>query len=744
MNILEMSFFASLLIIVTLVIRFLALYHFSKSTFLFLWFAVLVKLLVPISIQSEMSIFNLFQASYLPQNFDYQLEQSQFLELYPELYQVINLPQAASFIPQMLLEEFSNENQITPILLQSEETSLTNNILYLVNPLILVWLAVAVIMLLFFTKIYLSSLKDFAQALPLETFSCSKWLAENKIKRNIRIKTSDKVLGPLTYGIFRPVIILPKNIDESALQFVLNHELVHIKRFDSLIKLLATLSLCLHWFNPFVWVMYFMLNRDIELSCDEIVIKNLNTHFGSSSKKDYCLTLLSFANIKELTHVEKLKVSPLINTFNNNIEERIGVLMKSKKTNLLRNVFAVATVATAVTIFATRGVQLNAVEINVQNGEQQYFESITNKLFYRAFGAGYGLALRNAAPLNLIYTADQITIEVLYTVSLTSEFSFYNFLWLEDGQIDETYTPEKVTIENLRKFNIFSLSDNSGDLNFFNEYGEFTPQFLRSDGSLSLVHLLHEEDGVLYLLEHQWHIEIEGQEPRDSTRTLDIATINVGFIEMRELPVERYASFRMITPITEEVSTIISAIEDEVEISKVIDVRTGETFEVMSMNSFLQSMVFEHTINLNIDFEFESPIANVSPLYFNDIAVEISNESFNLSNIVLTSSEFSFTIENGAELAMVVDELALPLDLQIILEYENYSQIIYSNTPQFISLMPGVQFGRITPTATGSSFYSHPISRHESNLQFRTSPGIIDLENLQAIIINSVRIELSN
>ena len=59
----------------------------------------------------------------------------------------------------------------------------------------------------------------------------------------------------------------------TALRYVLEHEFVHIRRFDALWKLLLLAAACAHWFNPLVWVMYVLANRDLELSCDETVVR---------------------------------------------------------------------------------------------------------------------------------------------------------------------------------------------------------------------------------------------------------------------------------------------------------------------------------------------------------------------------------------------------------------------------------------------------------------------------------------
>ena len=141
------------------------------------------------------------------------------------------------------------------------------------------------------------------------------------MKRPILVRQSDRISAPLTYGIFRPVILMPKKMDwknEKQLQYVLSHEYVHICRYDTVTKLIATLALCIHWFNPFVWVMYILFNRDIELACDESVIRQ----FGEKSKSAYSLMLINM-------EATKSGLLPFCNNFSKNaIEERITAVMK--------------------------------------------------------------------------------------------------------------------------------------------------------------------------------------------------------------------------------------------------------------------------------------------------------------------------------------------------------------------------------------------------------------------------------
>ncbi len=105
------------------------------------------------------------------------------------------------------------------------------------------------------------------------------------------IYLSARLTTPFVMGAIRPKIYLPLSISETEKHYILLHEQTHIRRFDPLIKLVSFLVLCVHWFNPLVWLAFFLSGRDMEMSCDETVIKKL----GSDIKKEYSFSLLSLA-----------------------------------------------------------------------------------------------------------------------------------------------------------------------------------------------------------------------------------------------------------------------------------------------------------------------------------------------------------------------------------------------------------------------------------------------------------------
>src|SRR5699024_7205080 len=165
------------------------------------------------------------------------------------------------------------ERMTASIPVQSEKI-IEGGYLSSIPPYVLIWLVGFLFMFTFFLVTHLRHLKEYKTALPIDQSFINQWLSEQS--RQIVIKQSDRIISPLTYGIWRPVILLPKTMDYTdtrRLKYVLTHELIHIKRFDMLAKYVLVAALCIHWFNPLVWVMYILANRDLELSCDEAVVK---------------------------------------------------------------------------------------------------------------------------------------------------------------------------------------------------------------------------------------------------------------------------------------------------------------------------------------------------------------------------------------------------------------------------------------------------------------------------------------
>ena len=301
MNIFQMSLQGAVLIIVILLIRIVFNNLLPKKTFLILWDIAFARLLIPFSLPSSVSFYSLVQRLYT-----------------------------------------RNTNTIFTLYENSTTQQNTNSF----GLIFAVGIVGTIIFASIFLILYFIHRRSFNTSLPVSNSYVSDWLSKHKIARKIQVRQSDEIHSPLTYGIFNPVILLPKNTDwenEEQMNFVLLHEFTHIRQFHSVLKLIAIIVLCLHWFNPLVWVMYFAINRDIELYCDECVVKAC----GEKSKSSYALTLI---NMEE----RKSTLRPFCSNYSKTaIEERIVSIMKIKKISIFSIAIATALIITTAAAFTT-------------------------------------------------------------------------------------------------------------------------------------------------------------------------------------------------------------------------------------------------------------------------------------------------------------------------------------------------------------------------------------------------------
>jgi beta-lactamase regulating signal transducer with metallopeptidase domain len=351
MGIWERSCYGAVLITVIILIRALTLQKLPKKTFLALWGIVILRLFLPFSITSPFSIYKIVEVPWQ------HIADSIFTATsVPDTF-VTDIPDHTAF------DTAAYEDHAYDYAANGTEASNTTANTQPVNPDFLipafvsvilpsirvVWLIGMCICGLFFLLMYFKNRREFRTSLPIDDDRITAWMLNHTLRRHIQIRQSDRIQTPLTYGIFRPIILLPKRmeqLDEIHLQFILTHEYVHIRRFDALIKLVFVAVLCIHWFNPLVWVMVMLANRDIELSCDETVIRLSG---GSTKLKSaYAMTLLDL-------ETEKRSFSPLTSYFNKNVmKERMVSIMKAKR-NTMFTISAAILVVTGIAItFATK------------------------------------------------------------------------------------------------------------------------------------------------------------------------------------------------------------------------------------------------------------------------------------------------------------------------------------------------------------------------------------------------------
>ncbi len=295
LQVINMSITASYAILCVLVIR-LVLKRFPKIFSYMLWAVVLFRLICPFSFEG---LFSLLPANeHVPQNIAY-----------------LPKPEINSGITSI---DGAVNNLLPPA-----------NPVASVNPM-QVWIAIG-------ETVWIIGI------VVLLTYSI---YAAVKLHRNLRKATyiadniyrMDKLKTSFVFGIIRPKIYLPADLSENESSYILLHEQTHIRRLDHIIKPVAFLVTCIHWFNPLVWISFFLMSEDMELSCDERVIRQM----GIGIKKEYSSSLLSLSTGRRIVGGCPLAFGE------NNTKGRIKNVLNYKKPALWGIIIALLVVAAVI------------------------------------------------------------------------------------------------------------------------------------------------------------------------------------------------------------------------------------------------------------------------------------------------------------------------------------------------------------------------------------------------------------
>lgn len=296
MSFLEMSLMGGAMILCILLLRMLSRRRLPGIALSVMWAATLFRLLIPVEITSALSIAGLVKGA----------------------------------------------GQSTGMVLPAQTMPDTMS----VSPLVILWLCGAALCALFILLVGMKQRRVLKTALPAPmTPELRAALNCQHLHRKVAVYTSDRISTPMTYGLLRPRIVLPSpvTLDRQELNFVIAHECGHILRRDTAKKCVLLFAVCLHWFNPLVWLMASICRRDMELDCDRRVLNA----FGANARANYAKTLLGLEERKRFSGIlmECFSVSPL--------ETRIRSIMAGKKSSFAGTLAAIAAYGCAAAVFAT-------------------------------------------------------------------------------------------------------------------------------------------------------------------------------------------------------------------------------------------------------------------------------------------------------------------------------------------------------------------------------------------------------
>ncbi len=261
-KILNMSLTASVAILFVLLLR-LFLKRAPKVISYALWSVVLFRLLCPVSVESGLSLFGLLDTPTVGTS-----ERTSMVEYIPANIVHTEFPEVVLPMPGI-------GEAITGALPRGEEQLVADPLEAPMAIATYVWAVGILVMAVYGSMTYVRLRRALVTASPLRD----------------NIYLADGIDSPFVMGLLRPKIYLPSEMEEREQTYIILHEQHHIRRLDHIVKALAFAALCIHWFDPLVWAAFILSGKDMEMSCDEAVVRRL----GTKIRADYSASLLSLA-----------------------------------------------------------------------------------------------------------------------------------------------------------------------------------------------------------------------------------------------------------------------------------------------------------------------------------------------------------------------------------------------------------------------------------------------------------------
>ncbi len=325
-QILNMSLTASVIICVVLLCR-LLLKRAPKIYSYVLWSVVIFRLLCPVSLSAPVSVLGIFDTPVLEQTSENASDKASVTSTvayiptdiahteYPEI--TFPIPGVGDMVSEAVNERLPwGEEQLRADPLEAPVTFAT----YL-------WMIGIIGMLVSRMVSYVRLRGNIVGALNLRD----------------NVYVTDHIPGPFVIGMIMPKIYMPSDLDEKEHSYIILHEKHHIRRGDPIFKMVAYIALCIHWFNPLVWLFFKLFVKDMEMSCDEAVINKM----GEDIRADYSASLLQLATGRQMLFGSPLAFGETEPT------GRIKNLSRWKKPTIVISVFAIVLciIAVIVSIF---------------------------------------------------------------------------------------------------------------------------------------------------------------------------------------------------------------------------------------------------------------------------------------------------------------------------------------------------------------------------------------------------------
>lgn len=340
LKLLNMSITAGWLILAVLCVR-LIFRKMPRWIYCILWGTVAVRLVCPFSIESEFSL----QPSAQPIKVSTMVE-GDVVNHVPSVDSDLTIVEEV--VNPLLAETFGDQDFVTAWEMSENQEGVNAAPLQVITEIAgTVWFC-GMLVLLVYAIVSMIRL----HILVRESVRC---------KDNVYL--CDAVKSPFILGMIKPRIYLPSAVDESRIDYIIAHEKAHLQRKDHFWKPFGYLLLGVYWFNPLCWVAYIMLCKDIELACDEKVIRNMDF----ADKKEYSRVLLSCATQRRMVFVCPLAFGEV------GVKERVRSVLRYKKPTFWITIAAILVCAVVAACFLTNPSREYQIRITIPAGSTAAF-----------------------------------------------------------------------------------------------------------------------------------------------------------------------------------------------------------------------------------------------------------------------------------------------------------------------------------------------------------------------------------
>ena len=396
--VLNMAVTACPVIIIVLFVRGI-MYRLPKKYRYIIWLVVGIRLICPVAVSSRISLFNIIDTSFIGTG----VNKTNIISYYGQPGRQFSSNNTDSKVPEdntgIPIKQAGKENtniqpgkEITGNISVPENNTRTAESKKQINPVVkystFIWLAGIVFIVLW--NFYML------------------FVMKRHLERAVRLKDNiyecENIPSPFVIGIWHPRIYIPFQLRKEEQEYILKHEKYHIKRRDYIIKPVAFLMVCIYWFNPLVWLSYFLMVRDMEMSCDEYVLQEM----GAGICKDYSMSLLGFATNK------RGKTARLLSFGETDTRKRVVNVLNFKKHGKWIGLFAIILIMASGAVCLTNAYDKEDIKNeDIRNNVKKTEENKNNGKLERENNKEYGNIVANETingyNVQIVHIADSNT-----------------------------------------------------------------------------------------------------------------------------------------------------------------------------------------------------------------------------------------------------------------------------------------------------------------------------------------------